>query len=117
MCFALLNNSNYKATESCKARITVVAMPERTSCSSSRLLSLVNAIPRCINVTACFHDTLPTYKEYWTRISRKIKNLSFKVLIFIPAMSRAAANKSFSSCWSPDSEDVSKTNYLLKATD
>ena len=51
-------------------------------------------------------------QEFLERCSTPV----LEVLIFIPAMSYAAANL-FNACWRPDSEETSKTESSTKATE
>ena len=90
--FAFLTNSHFKTTEWCKARMTALALRDRTSNSSSCLPSLVNATPRYLNFSTCFNDTPPICREYWTGFLEKYTTSVLEVLSFIPAMSHAPAN-------------------------
>ena len=58
-----------------------------------------------------FNETTPTCREHCTE--KDGSTLVLEVLIFIPAMSQAAA-KPFRACWSPDSEEASKTKSSAK---
>ena len=104
--FVFLNSSRFKTTEWCKARITALALPDRTSTSSSCLSSLVNAIPRYLNFFTCVNDTPSICREHWTEFLERCRFSVLEVLIFVPAMSHAAA-KPFNACWRPDSEKTS----------
>ena len=112
--FAFLGSSLFKTTEWCKARITAFALPDRTSNSSSCLISLENAKPRYLNFFTCFNDTPPTCSE-WKDFLERCSTSVLKVLIFIPAMSHASA-KPFSTSWKPDSEEDSKTKSSAKSS-
>ena len=89
--FAFLDSSRFKTTEWCKARITALALPDRTSNSSSCLPSLVNTSLRYLNFFNCFNDTPPTCREHWTEFLERRSTSVLEVLIFIPAMSHVAA--------------------------
>ena len=93
--FAFLDSSRFRTTEWCKARITALALLDRTSNSSSYLLLLVNVTPRYLNFSICFNDTPPTCREHWTGFFERCRTSVLEVLIFIPAMSHAAANAVF----------------------
>ena len=54
--------------------------------------------------------------KHMTRFHEKRSTLVLEVLIFIPAMSLAAAMLSHM-CWRPDSEEAHKINKLPKATE
>ena len=54
---------HFKTTEWCKARITALALPERTFNFLSCLSSLVNATPRYLNFSTSFNDTLPSREQ------------------------------------------------------
>ena len=112
--FDFLDSSRFKTTEWCKACTTALALPDRTSNSSSCLPSLVNATLRYLNFSTYLSDTLPTCREHWTGFLERFSTLVLEVLIFIRAMSRAAA-KPFNACWRPDSEEASKTKSSAKA--
>ena len=43
------------------------------------------------------------FREHWTRFLKRCSTLVLEVLIFIPAMSHAAAMP-FNACWKPDSK-------------
>ena len=88
--FAFLDSSRFKTTEWGQARNTALALPNRTSNSSSCLPSLVNATPRYLNFSTYFNDTPPTYRKHWTGFLEKCRISVLEVLIFISAMSHAA---------------------------
>ena len=111
--FAFLNGFRFKMVEWCKARITALALPYRTFNSSSCLPSLVNATPRYLNFFNCFNDAPPTWKEHRAGFLERCRISVLKVLIFISAMSHAAA-KPFNACWRPDSEEASNTKSSAK---
>ena len=109
--FAFLDSSRFWTSDWCKARITALALPDRTSNSLSCLPSLANATPRYLNFSTCFNDTQPTCREHWNGFIERCNTSILEELIFIPAMSHTAA-KPFSACWRP-----AKLNYLRKATE
>ena len=113
--FVFLDSSRFKTTKWWKARITTLALLDRTSNSSSCLLSLVNATLRYLNFSTCFYDTPPTCREHWTGFLEKCSTSVLEVQIFIPAVSHAAA-KPFNACWRQDSEKASKTKSLAKSS-
>ena len=96
--FAFLYSSSFKVTEWCKARITALALPDQTPNSLSYLPSLVNAIPRYLNFSVCFNNTLLTQRKQWTGFLKRCSNSVLEVLIFIRAMLHAAA-KPFNAYW------------------
>ena len=79
--YAFLNSYSFKTTEWCKARITALAFPDRTSISLFCLPSLVNATPRYLNFSTCFNDTPPTRREHWTRFLERCSTSIFEMLI------------------------------------
>ena len=113
--FASLNSSFFKTIKWCRTRIAAFALPDQTSNSPSCLPSLVNANPRYLNFSTCFNDTPPTCREHWTGFLERCNTSILEMLIFIPAMSHAAA-KPFNACWKPDSEDASKTKSSAKSS-
>ena len=113
--FSFLNNCHSKTTEWCKARITALALPDRTSTSLSCIPSFVNATPRYLNFSICFNDTPPTCREHWTGFLKRCRISVLKALIFIPAVSLAAA-KLFHACWRPDSRETRKTKSSAKSS-
>ena len=90
--------------------IIVLALPGKTSNSSSCHQSLVNATPRYLNFSTCFNNTSPTCREHWTGLLKRCSTSVLKLLIFIPAMSHAAV-KPFNARKKP-----AKVNHLRKAT-
>ena len=98
--FAFLESSRL---QNFQARITALALPDRTSNSSFGLLSLVNATPRYLNFTR-FNDAQPTCREHWAEFLERCNNAIVEVLIFILTMSYAAA-KSLNAFWRRDSEN------------
>ena len=116
---AFLDSSHFKTTEWRKARmsgfgITGLALLDQTTNSSSCLPSLVNVTPRYLNFSTCFNDTQPTCKEHCPGFLERGSTSVLEVLIFIRAMSHAAA-KPFDECWRPDSEKSSKTKSSTKS--
>ena len=112
--FAFFDSFRFQTTEWCKARNTAISLPDQTSNSSSCLPSLVNAIPRYLNFSACFNDKPPTCREHWAEFLERCKTSVLEVLIFIPVISHAAA-KPFNACWRPDFEEASKTKSIAKS--
>ena len=109
--FAFLDNSHFKTAEWFKACITALALPDRTSNSSSCQPSLLNATPRYLNFSTCFNDTPPTCREHWTGFLERCEASVLEVLIFIPAMSHAAA-KPFKSVGGQIHRKLTKLNHL-----
>ena len=62
--FAFFDCLSFKTTERCKARITTLALSDRTTNCLSCLATLVNATSRYLNFTICFNDTPPTCREH-----------------------------------------------------
>ena len=100
--FTFLDSSRFKTTEWREARIVELVLLDRISNSSSCLPSLINATPRYLNFSTCFNDTPPTCREHWTRFLETCSTAVLEVLMFIPAMSHAAAK-------GDDFEEASKT--------
>ena len=117
--FVFFDSSGFKTTEWCKARITALTLLDRTSNALSCISSLVNATSRYLNFSNCFNDTRPTSREHWTGYLESCSTSVLEMLVFIPAMSYAAA-KSFNAFKRQDSNKASKTIsvklYLRKAT-
>ena len=111
--FAFLDSCCFMTTEWCEAHITALALPDRTSNSSSCLPSLVNVTPRYFNFSTCFNDTQPTCRKHWTGFLERCKTSVLEMLIFIPAISHAGA-RPFNACWRLDSEEASKTKLSAK---
>ena len=78
-----------------------------TSC----LQSLVNATPRYLNFSTCFNKTPPNCGKHWTGFFKRCSTSVSEMLVFIPAMSHAAAIP-FNACWTPDSKKLAKLNHL-----
>ena len=112
--FAFLDNFRFKTTEWCKVRITALALSDRTSNSWSCLLSLVIATPRYLKFSTSFNDTPPTCKKHCTGFLKRCRTSVLEVLIFISAMSHAAA-KPFNAWWRPDFKETSKTKLSAKS--
>ena len=106
--FAFPDSFRFKTTKCCKARLAAIALPDRTSNSSSSLPSFVNSTPSYLNFSTYFNDTPPTCRKDWTGFLKRCSTSVLEILIFIPAMSHAAAN-SFNTCWRSDTEEASKT--------
>ena len=106
--FSFLDSYQFRTIKCCKACITVLTLSDRTSNSSSCLPSLVNATPRYSYVSTCFNGTSLTYRENLTKFLEGWCTSVLEVLIFIPAMSHAAA-KTFNACWKSYSEEVNNT--------
>jgi len=88
-------------------------MPSSSSC----FLSLVNTIPNCLNFSTCFSDSQLTYIEHWTGFLERESISVLVILIYISALSHAAA-KSFNARWRPDSVEESNTKLpAQKMTD
>ena len=113
--FAFLDRYRFKTTEWCKARITALALPDRTSNSLFCLLSLVISTPRYLNFSTCFHDTLPTCREHGQDFSKDVVSQFWK-FSFIPAMSHAAA-KPFMRVGGQIQRKPAILNHLRKAAD
>ena len=75
----------------------------------------MNATPRYPNFSICFDDTPPTCREHWTGFLERCRSSVLEVLIFISAMSHAAA-KPFNACWRPDSKEASKIKSSVKSS-
>jgi len=83
---------------------TAFALPIRVSISLFRLSSLVNTTPRSSNVsTCCSVSPLICRINCLGRLERHNTSI-FLVLIFVPAWSCAAENRS-NACWRPCWED------------
>ena len=114
--FAFLESSHFKTIQWCKAHVTALVLLEQTFNSLSCIPSLVNATPRYLNFSTCFNDTPPTCIEHWKEFVDRWSISVLKKLIFIPAMSQAAAQP-LNICWRPDLKKPAKLNHVRKATD
>ena len=111
--FAFLS-SCFKMNEWCKACTTALALRDQTCNSLSCLPSLVSTTPRYLKFSTCFNDTSPTCRKHWTGFFKRYRTSVLEVLIFILAMSHAAA-KPFNVCWSLDSDKARKTKLSAKS--
>ena len=89
--FAFLNSFRLRRLKLSNAGITALALPDRTSNSSSYLSTIVNATPRYFNFSIYFNATSRTCREHCTRFLKKWSTLVLEELILISAMSHAAA--------------------------
>ena len=112
--FAFLDSSRFKTNEWFIARIKALDFSDEKCNFPSCLSSLVNVTPRYLNFFNCFNDTPYTCRKNWTEFLGRSITSVLEVLIFIPAMSHAAA-KPFNACWRPDSEEASKTKSSAKS--
>ena len=106
--FVFLDSSRFKTTKWCKARITALALLDRTSNSLSCLSSLAETTPMFLNLFFYVNVNPPTCRKHWKRFLERWSTSVLEVMIFITAMSQAVA-KPFNACWRPDSEKASKT--------
>ena len=79
------------------------------------LPSLINTIPTCMNVAVCYSVLPLTCSIHCLGFLGRHNISTFLVLVFIPAWSHAAENRS-STCWGPCWEDVNSTKSSEKIT-
>ena len=90
--FAFLDSFCVKTTEWCKARITALALPDRSNVQFFVVPSITRECDHgCLNFPTGFNDTPRTGREHWTGFLKRCSTSVFEVLIFIPAMSHAVA--------------------------
>ena len=100
----MLESSRFVTTEQWSSRRTEFASPIRVSIFLFQLPSLMNTIPRYLNVFTCYSVLPHTCRIQCLGRLEKHNASILLVVIFVPAWLHAAENRS-NACWRPCCED------------
>ncbi|TWW73494.1 hypothetical protein D4764_15G0008880 [Takifugu flavidus] len=114
--FGRLYPSLFTTTDQCRVLITADAAPIRLSIFCSILPSLVNKTPRYLNSSTWGRISSLTRRRHSTYFQLRTMASDLEVLIFIPAASHAAANRS-SDRWRSQADDANRTTSSAKSRD